>query len=232
MQEHNKQHKSEKINTKENSESTTRKPVDSKKSLMFVISVVLIIITIIAGTILLSKYVFKDKNTIEYNHYIFIKYEKDKWITQQVINGQLYDMPFYNNPTEVLDIYVNPEVITKIRQFRTNKNGTLYVSVDPTESSKGIMAAIEYARILGNVYNIYNMNVKSAITQEVNITLASPVITCSNQSKDVFVIMQYKSDKNLINIENNCVTIEYLNVNESVRVADAFAFRLLNIIQE
>ncbi|MGV8086405.1 MAG: hypothetical protein ACP5N1_02120, partial [Candidatus Woesearchaeota archaeon] len=151
---------------------------------------------------------------------------------QQVIDGQLYDMPFYNNPTEVLDIYVNPEAITKIRQFRTNKNGTLYVSVDPTESSKGIMAAIEYARILGNVYNIYNMNVKSAITEEINVTLGSPVITCSNQSKDVFVIMQYKSDKNLINVSNNCVTIEYLNVNESVRVADAFAFRLLNIIRE
>jgi len=208
------------------------KPVDSKKSLMFVLMIIGIIILIIGTVILLSKYVFVNKNTVEYNHYTFEKFEGNKWMTQQLIKNQLYDIPFYNNPTQVLDIPVDPKSIDQIRGFSTNLNGTVYISVDPNESSRIVLAGVEYARILGDAYNIYNMKVKSAISGYVNDSIETPVMTCDNQSINTFVIRQTVTDKNLISVNGNCIVLESKNATESIRVADAFAFRLLNIITE
>ncbi len=212
-------------------EKEERKPVNSKKSLVFVLLVVLAVIIIIVGTILLSKYAFPDKNTVMYNNYTFQKFEGNKWMTQQSISGQIYNIPFYNNPTQVLDIPIDPNSITYIRYFKNNPNGTVYISIDPSESSKVVLAGVEYARLLGDVYNIYNMNVKSAINTKTNITTDYPVMTCKNQSTNRFIIVQQKSDKNLVTVKGNCVTMEYKNATESIRVADAYAFGLLNIIR-
>lgn len=211
-------------------EEVERKPVDSKKSLLFILIVIGVIILIVGATIILSKYVFVNPNTVTYNHYEFDKFEGNLWMTQQLIKDQLYNIPFYNNPTQVLDIAVDPQSIDAIRQFSTNPNGTVYISVDPYANSRIVLAGIEFARILGKGYNIYNMDVKSAISTPVNYTANVQVITCQNQSSDVFVIYPTITDKNLISLNGNCIIMESKNATESIRVADAFAFRLLNII--
>jgi hypothetical protein len=191
-----------------------------------------IIILIIGIIFVMTRYVFPNNDTVEYNHYIFQRYEGNKWMTQQLVREQIYNIPFYNNPKQVLDIPVDPASITRIRNFRAYTNGTVYITVDPYESSKVVLANVEYARILGTAYNIYNMNVKSAISTSVNQTADILVITCKNQSKNVFVIYQKVTDKNLISVNGNCIVLESSSANESIRVADAFAFRLLNIIKD
>jgi hypothetical protein len=243
--EENKHHKTEHIkhnvdsksahnhaHIKNENKTTERKPVDSKKSLLIIAGIIIGIIIIIVASVVLVKYIFKNDSIVEYNHYTFTKFEGNKWMTQQLIGGQLYNIPFYYNPNEVLDIPVDPNSVNSIRYFKDHTNGTIYVSFDPNESSKVILAGVEYARILGNVYNIYNMKVKSSITKPTDNTTDYPIITCKNQSKNTFVIVQTLSDKNLVSIRDNCVTIEYLNATESIRVADAFAFRLLNMIRD
>jgi hypothetical protein len=209
-----------------------RKPVDSKKSLRAILIIAGIIIIVIATIIILSKYVFTDKNpgTITYNKYVFEKYEGNKWLTQQKIRNQTYNIPFYYNPTQVLDIPIDPVTITRLRNLSFDPNNTVYISIDPNESSKVVVAGVEYARILGKAYDIYNMNVKSAFNTPVNQTTEYPIITCKNQSRDTIVIIQTVSNKNLISIKGNCIAIEATDANESIRVADAFAFKLLNII--
>lgn len=227
--EHKHQSKHKEDTSKQSSDDADDKPKDSR-SLKYMILGIILIIVIIGVIFVLSKYVFPNKDTVEYNHYVFQRFEGNKWMTQQLVRGQIYNVPFYNNPQQVLDIPVDPKSITRIRSFREYTNGTVYITVDPYESSKVVLANVEYARILGNAYNIYNMNVRSAISTPVNGT-DIPVITCKNQSKDTFVIYQVVTDKNLISVNGNCITLESMNANESVRVADAFAFRLLNIIK-
>jgi hypothetical protein len=212
-------------------EQSERKPVDSKKSMTFIITILGMIILIIGATILLSKYVFVNKNEIEYNHYSFEKFEGNKWMTQQLIRNQLYDIPFYNNPMQVLDIPVDPKSISIIREFSTI-NGTVYIAVDPNESSRVVLAGVEYARILGKGYDIYNMNVKSALSREGDYITESPIITCKNQSQNTLVLYQVITDKNLVSVHGNCIILESKNATESIRVADAFSFRLLNIITD
>jgi hypothetical protein len=202
-----------------------------KKSILYVLIGLGIILIIFAAILVLSKYVFKDNNTVEYNNYVFEKFEGNKWMTQQLIRGQLYNIPFYYNPVQVLDVPVDPNAVRNIRLFKAYSNDTVYITVDPDESSKVVIAGVEYARILGTAYNIYNMNVKSAISEPVNGT-DYQVITCKNQSTKLFVIYQTVTDKNLISVRGNCIILESMSANESVKVADAFAFRLLNIIRD
>jgi hypothetical protein len=219
----------EKVKTEDEKSGDSDKK--NKKSLIYTFIIVGIIMLIFASAILLSKYMFKDKNTVEYNHYVFEKFEGNKWMTQQMIGGQLYNIPFYNNPEQVLDIPVDPNAVRNLRIFKTYSNGTVYITVDPNESSKVVLAGVEYARLLGTAYNIYNMNVKSAISRSVD-GFEYEVITCKNQSKNTFVIYQTVTGKNLISVNGACITLESRTANESVRVADAFAFRLLNIIRD
>jgi len=207
-----------------------RKPVDGKKSLMTVLVIVGIIVVIMGAIFIISKYVSKDNTSVTYNKYVFQKFEGNKWMTQQMIKGKLYEIPFYNNPTQVLDIPIDPASVDTIRGFMLNRNGTVYVSIDPNESSKVVLAAVEYIRILGNVYNIYNLNVKSAFNVQPNQTTDYPIMTCADQSTNIIVIDQKVTGKNLISVKGNCIIIEAINANESIRVADAYAFKLLSII--
>jgi hypothetical protein len=204
----------------------------NNKSLMYVIIGILIIVGVIGTILVMPKYLLPKTNVVEYNNYVFEKFEDNKWITQQLIRGQLYNIPFYYNPEQVLDIPFDPKSIQNIRNFRDTVNGQVYITVDPYESSKVVLASVEYARILGNAYNIYNMNVKSAISTPVDGNDGIPVITCDNQSKNVFVIYQTVTDKNLVSVDGNCIILESKTPNESIRVADAFSFRLLNIIKD
>ncbi len=206
---------------------------NTKNSALYVGIIVIFIAAVIAGIILYSN--ATSKNTVVYNHYEFTKYEGNKWQTQQLIRGQLYDIPFYYNPSQVLDISTDNTTVGLIRAFsENNPNGTIYITIDPQEPSQLVVAGVEYARLLGTSYNIYNMKVKSALTapyQQGNLTTESPVITCSNQSQDTLVIYQAVGTQNRIYRDNYCIILESVNVSESVRVADTFAFNLLNIIQ-
>ncbi|MGV8141344.1 MAG: hypothetical protein ACP5NW_02800 [Candidatus Woesearchaeota archaeon] len=224
-------HKKHTTHAKANKDSKDTAAGDNR-SLLYVFIGIGIILIIFGAVFVMSKYVFKDENTVEYNHYVFEKFEGNKWMTQQMIGGQVYNIPFYNNPEMVLDVPVDPNAVKQLRTFRQYfPNGTVYITVDPDESSKVVLAGVEYARILGTAYNIYNMNVKSAISEPVE-GMDYQVVTCKNSSRNVFVIYQTVTDKNLVSLDGNCIILESISANESIRVADAFTFRLLNIIRD
>ena len=229
LQEHNKH-----SDTKEDGQKEAKEHVvDSKKSLVYVVVIIVVIIALLFSILFFTKYINNTKNSISYNHYVFQRFEGDKWMTQQLIKGQLYDIPFYNNPYDVLNIPVDNRSIALVRSFSFNPNGTVYITIEPNEQSKIVLAGVEYARLLGSAYDIYDMSVKSAIASPIANENASkyPLITCKDASKDTLVIYQVVTDKNLISTNGNCIILESMNLNESVKVADAFAFRLLDIIQ-
>lgn len=223
--------KKEHVHHHEDSKSEEKSEDNSKNSLTIVLIIIGIILVIIAAIVVISKLAVNN-NKVIYNHYEFDKYENDKWITQQSIRGQLYNIPFYNNPKQVENIPIDPNSINLIRDYSNRTNATVYISIDPFAPSTTVVAAVEYARILGTVYNIYNMNVKSAIQKDYNSTVQVPIITCANQSDKVIVIYPIVTDKDLISVQGSCIIIESSSVNESIKVADAFSFRLLNMIMD
>lgn len=204
---------------------------------LIIISGILIIIAaaIIYGVIKQANSVpqyYKSENKVVYNYFKFTKDKTDGfWYLEIMIKNQPYNIPFYYNPYDLLDIPAEPQTLQVISTFmKNNPKGRIYISVDPEDNSKIIVAGVEIVRLLGDRYNIFNFDVYSAISKPYNNT-QYPIITCRNATSQQLVIMMNNVGFDSINNDGYCVMINFANANESVRVADAFSLRLLGIIR-
>ncbi len=247
--EHNKHHK--KQTEKKSKEETNKKPAkesnknskneadENKKSLITVFVIIGIILVMFISTYFVSSYVREKQaeaklkeSMVNYNGFIFYKDNENHWLGQLNIRGKPYTIPFYYNPYQVENISLdNQSTIEKIMNFESVENGKIYITVDPEESSKIVVSAVEIARILGTANNIYNYNVSSAIIREIEQTTQYPVITCENQNTKVIVIELKISKENKIYSDKNCIILEATSADEMIKVADSFALRILTIIK-
>ncbi|MFA5796853.1 MAG: hypothetical protein WC916_02315 [Candidatus Woesearchaeota archaeon] len=236
-------------------ESTLHKSVDDKtpsedhstRSFLITIGIIIGIILIMGAIFYSVKYttdVLREKKLrdrlLTYNGYTFSKGEDDKWYTQMTIRNNTYVIPFYYNPKEAESVTVEGgDIFLLVKNYyMTNRNGKVYITLDPNgNASEIIVAGVEVSRILGNVYNIYNFNASVAMSEPLrnrSLSLDYPLITCKNQSaKTMVVLLQINSTatQNRIYSEKNCIILESTNATEAIRVADAFSYRLLSIIQ-
>lgn len=174
-------------------------------------------------------------NRITYNNYDFAKLEDNHWYVQLSINNVAYNMPFYYNPYEVENVSIDNTTFQDIKRFiNYHPGGNIYFTMDPDESSKIVIAAVELGRILGNRYNIFNMNVISSFTKDsVNGNITTyPIITCANATPGTMVMWFAVADENKVMGDSNCIVIKARSANESIMVADALSYRILTIIRK
>jgi len=210
------------------------KNTQSNKSLKFTFIIIIIILFIFAAIYMYSNMIKKQSpqegvSTLYYNNYTFLKFDDNKWYTNIMIRNYPYTVPFYYNPGELEDIYIDTATVNKIKDFRMN-HSSAYISLDPGESSIQVIAGVEIARILGNKYNIFNFDLKTAFTKDPETYSDYPVITCSNASNNVMVFFMDVGKENRVYSVDNCIIIESLNITETIRVADALSYKLLNIM--
>lgn len=230
----------EHVKHKHKSDDETKKTIPP---LIVFISIILIILLIIASIIFLPKLLENNKNKDQYsegnniaiyNYYKFNRGEDNLWYLELSIKNKPYLIPFYYNPFQIEDIYIDINTMPTLMQFNNLKAPkVIYISIDPLAPSKIAVAAFEIKRILGTNYDILNYDTYYGIhyLHEANYT-EFPVATCKDARPDRIIIMINVTGQNYIWTENNCIHINSIDINESVRVADAFAFRLLGIVQD
>lgn len=233
------EHKSKNNNNSKKESKENKNSNENNKSLITVFIILGVIVALFIafyfGSIALKNYQLKKElegRTVIYDRFTFINETDGKWYTQFKIGAQPYIIPFYYNPFEVENISLDsPNTITKIKQLQQNPQTKVYITVNPDQSSKIVIAAFEISRILGTTYNIYNLNVSSAITNNNNqVQTDIPVITCQNQTGNVVVIWITVGDENKIQSADHCVIIEAKSIDETIMVADAFSYRILGMI--
>lgn len=208
----------------------------SEKSTIITLVVIAIVVVIGIATyfIFFGAKTSNNPNIVNYNNYIFQKSADNQWYTQMQIRNTPYNIGFHYNPFEVQNVtYDSTYIAYNIKTFQSrHPDGNVYITVDPDASSKLVVAGVEIAKILGKAYNIYNFNVSSSITRAPQGFAGTyPIITCSNATGDTMVVWMVVNKENRISMSNNCVIVESISDNESSRVADALAFRLLDIMQ-
>jgi hypothetical protein len=187
-----------------------------------------------------TKEYMKNTNTdthVIYNNYEFNKYEDGKWYVTLAKNNQPYEIAFYYNPYEVENLTITNNTMIQFKNFMdSHPGGRVYITMNPDESSKVVVASVELAKLLGQRYNIFNFDVKAAFTKESDIRNVSdtgyPIITCANASKDHLIFWFAPANVTEVKVNSNCIAIKYADINESVRAADALAFRMLTITRE
>ena len=171
-------------------------------------------------------------NHIVFNNYVFDKQSDNIWYSQFSIRSQPYNIPFYYNPYEVENVSISNESMKTLASFiNLHPGATVYITLDPNESTKVVVAAVQLARIFGQKYNILNMDVYAAITSQIqgNDSGTYPVITCQNATNDTLVLYIDVADEDSITSQGNCIIMKSFNANESIRIADAMTFRILRI---
>jgi hypothetical protein len=220
-------------------EDKEKKPISPTIVIILIIGIIL---ATVAGILFLPS-LFGSKTNPEYingdykavyNYYVFNKQDDQKWYLELTIKQKPYIIPFYYNPFQVENIYIDNNTMPTMAKFK-NLSGPkiLYVSIDPLASSKIAIAAFELKRILDTNYDIFNFEAYYGIhyLHEANYT-EYPVATCKNALPNRLIMIINVTGENSITANNNCIHINSKDANDSIRVSDAFAYRLLGIIQD
>ncbi len=175
-----------------------------------------------------------NKDTVETYVYNGFEFKKigDIWFTQvRGVKGQLYDIPFYNDPKSLEDIYVEGKAVDILAHYQ-KYDGELYITLMPNMSSKVVLGTIEFARILGERYSMANIPTHSAFYEPPeeynNLT---PVVKCDIVSAETGVIWVREGNETMVfTTENNCIIVQFKNDNDAVRVSDRFGYAMLGIM--
>lgn len=150
------------------------------------------------------------------------------WVTRIQVGTQPYDIPFYNHPRELTDIIVHEGVTDPLLKQTPQ---LVIISVDPDAGSQVVIAGVEIARLTGSRYDLLNLPTRSALSRAQE-GIDTQVITCDDATNDT-VVLQFVNDPdaNAIVKDGNCIILFYKTQEDSVRVADRYAYALLGIQQ-
>lgn len=209
--------------------------MENQRSIIWMLSIIAgIILILVVAYFIMNKTPKTPSNSVTYDNYVFTKGADNAWYVQLAIKGSPYNIPFYYNPTQIANVTIDDNVLSEFTHYqRSNPGGDMYISIDPDSNSRVVIAGVEVARILGNRYNIFNFNVMSAFykqsaTGNVSATGKS-IIDCSNATNQTMVMMVVVDDENRVSAYNNCIVMKSKNLNDSIMVADALAFKMLTI---
>lgn len=148
------------------------------------------------------------------------------WVTRIQVGRQPYDIPFYHHPRELTDVVIRSDVTDPLL-LQTPQ--LVVISVDPDAGSQAVIAGVEIARLTGSRYNLLNLPTQSALSRaQEGVDML--VMTCDDATNDT-VVVQLVNDPtaNAIVKDGNCIILFYKTPEDSVRVADRFAYALLGI---
>ncbi|MBN2421935.1 hypothetical protein JXB41_01800 [Candidatus Woesearchaeota archaeon] len=175
-----------------------------------------------------------NKETVETYTYNGFEFKKmgDIWFTQvRGVKGQLYDIPFYNDPKSLEDLYVEGKAVDILAHYQ-KYDGELYITLMPNLSSKVVLGTIEFARILGERYSMANIPTHSAFYEPPeDYDNQTPVVKCDIVTSKTGVIwMREGNETKVFTTENNCIIVQFKDDEDAVRVSDRFGYAMLGIM--
>jgi len=197
----------------------------------FVIGFVLLFVVVFGTTYVSIQLDKNEQESYTYNGFEFRQAPSGSdtlWVTQIEVQGQPYNIPFYHHPSATEDIAYTEGLAEAITDAEIPPE-MVYLSLSPDAGSRPVIAAVEISRLLGTRYNLLNMEVQSALTRP-DDSLDTLVRTCEDARDGVLVIVFEQGTINAITNDGNCITMTYTTPEESIRVADRFAYELLKIM--
>lgn len=154
------------------------------------------------------------------------------WTTIISVKGKQFQVPFYYHPRETESVAMEPGITER---FLRNENlpDEIYLTFQPGEGNQVIIAGVEISRITGYKYDLINIETHPALQWQPEGKSEYPVFTCAQATPDVAVLSFEPGAYNDIYEDSDnpyCIHFNYINANESIRVADRFVYGLLSIM--
>lgn len=170
-----------------------------------------------------------EKTFVSNNERHVLYYEKYVWSSKTLRTGSLIKIPFRYSPFDLEEIHMdnvkndilNAEIIYITRDYTLDKL---------TEEKDGV-AMLTLVRVLDDITSpdIYKLPVSMAITESVE-GVDSPVIGCAQSTIERRVIELRKGDENRIYKEGECIVMEFITADDSIKVATKLTYHVLDIM--
>jgi len=173
-----------------------------------------------------------DSSAFTYNNYHFQETPNGFWSVGMSTAFGDQQVLFYYNPLQ-LENYSYQPVINSYLKAVQNNHGTVYVSFRPEIASNGnsgpaAIAGVEVAKISSKVLG---MKTKSAFTASIegeNFT----IFNCDKANSENFVVEIGLANTTELRMDKKyCVTILGSTVNDTIKLADLFAYKSTGIMK-
>jgi len=163
------------------------------------------------------------------------------WVTQLDVKGQLYNIPFYYHPRDTERVILQKGVLKRFLD-PAQKPPLITITVPRDGGSHPVVAGVEISRLTGFKYGLLDIETRSALQEPARAGLETPVVTCADASANMTVLSFDPGSQDLIVQDKKnpyCIHLFYENVtddnsqnasDDSIRVADRFAYGLLQIM--
>lgn len=196
---------------------------EDKKSTVYFLIAVILIVAAVAGIFALKNYYVpeKDKDIVKYNNFNFVK-EESLWLTQVQVKGQLYNVRLHYNPYEVENIPYVGDIDERFQQ------DAIYITHDPAEGNLGhvAVAAAELSLSMASVFNIEP--VAACSKNFTGICETRPIITCENTNSSVIYLKE--DDITQVSLKGNCIVIQGRG-QELIKAADKVLYIWYRVIK-
>lgn len=199
-----------------------------KQATIIVISLLVVLVS--AFFLIFIKQTKEAENSFVYNGFKVDKVEDKQNIFYNIElyigdNPQLFSVDIRSDPREIG--LIPSESNLKDKLLRQNVS-ELYITMEPTYTSKAVIAAMEISKIVGNKY-FFNLPTHGALIRSIGDK--SPVKTCDDVNETTSIIWLRLSDSTRIYSRGDCVIVDGQTEDDLIKASDRISLSLLGIIK-
>ncbi len=210
----------------------------SRTSVWHLVLFAALIVLVFVLFVFLTRLGHQRESENRYNGFDFVPQPEGKltlWVTKVVVNGQPYYIPFYHHPRDTEGVVYRAGVAQRfLLPEGSGRPAVIYLTFSPDAGATPVVAGVEISKITGYKYGILNTETHAALKSRADNASEHVVVTCAHATPEIAVLSFDLGANNAIypDPENPyCVHLEYTSAEESLRVADRFAYGLLQIMQ-
>lgn len=195
-----------------------------------IIVIFLLVVLVSAFFFIFIKQTKEAENSFVYNGFKVDKVEDKQNIFYNIElyigdNPQLFSVDIRSDPREIGLIPSESNLKDKILRQNVSE---LYITMEPTYTSKAVIAAMEISKIVGNKY-FFNLPTHGALIRYIGDK--SPVKTCDDVNETTSIIWLRLSHSTRIYSRGDCVIVDGQTEDDLIKASDRISLSLLGIIK-
>lgn len=189
--------------------------------------IALIIVIVLFGSLGTIAYKIINKDKYTYTSPTGDKFGVKKlpigWVVRAYINDQPYDLRLRNDPKNVTEIPIEPNIKDKILQRET-----IFFTLNPNMTSIPVLGATDIVGIISRRIGVFNKQTLGATTEFANNSTA--VITCNDVTDKIGVVWLKTGPETKVFSKNDCIIVQGTDEWEIVRASDRLVYQILTIM--
>ena len=186
----------------------------------------------VALCVTLALFLSRPEVDYTYNNYPFTKAtcpgtDTFCYFAELKIDSEQYAIQFYHHPSDVENIIFEYAALESLRDARAQSNATVIIGVPDGAPGQLAIAGSQLGRVLGKRYGILDFTVVQMV-----IGTGIDKADCDDARKNTVVIAFQQGAENAITSPSpNCIVLTATSPEETIKVADAFVYRIFGIIR-